>query len=149
MEGQWLGVTFGGQHDNEYVLRGMVWADNYRLLCDNKERLICMVNDNIEELLDLDMEPKPESLWWTNTHKGEEKITLRGSRATTWELPFREVFEVLGYRYHRVGKRFQGAERTMCKGMRSWWRDKYITARRQFQRRSSATMSIAMCTAQP
>ena len=51
------GVTFGGQHDNEYVLRGMMWADNCWLFCDNKERLVCMVNDIIEELLELDMEP--------------------------------------------------------------------------------------------
>ena len=37
-----------------------------------------------------------------------------------------EVFDVLGYRFHRDGKGFQGAERTICKGLRSWWRDKYI-----------------------
>ena len=48
---------FGGQHGSEYVLRGMSWADNYWLFCDNRERLTCMVNDIIEELLDLDMEP--------------------------------------------------------------------------------------------
>ena len=30
-----------------------------------------MVNDMIAELLVLDMEPKPESLWWT--HQAEEK----------------------------------------------------------------------------
>ena len=36
---------------------------NYWLFCDNKEKLECMVNDIIEELLDLDMDPKPESLW--------------------------------------------------------------------------------------
>ena len=28
--------------------------------------------------------------------------------------------------FHRDGKGFQGAERTMCKALRSWWRDKYI-----------------------
>ena len=86
-----------------------------------------MENDIIEELLDLDMEPKPESLWWTSTYRGEEKTTLRvGSRTKTWEFPFREVFEVLGYRFHQDGKGFQGAERTMCKGMGSWWCDKFI-----------------------
>ena len=41
-------------------------------------------------------------------------------------FPFREVFDVLGNRCHRCGKGFQGEERTMCKGMGSWWRDKYI-----------------------
>ena len=36
-----------------------------------------MVNDVIEELLDLDMEPKPESLWWTCPYEEEEKLTLK------------------------------------------------------------------------
>ena len=52
------GLSFGGQYDNENTLRGMMWADNYWLFSDNREKLICMVNDLIEELLDLDMEPK-------------------------------------------------------------------------------------------
>ena len=66
----------------------------------------------------LDVELEPEALWWTSTYKDEEKITLRvRSRTRAWELPFREVFEVLGYRYLRDGKGCQGAERTMCKGM--------------------------------
>ena len=121
------GLPLRGQHDNEYVLRGMTWADNYWLFCINRERLTCMVNDIIEELLDLDMGPKPESLWWTNTHKCEDMTTLRvGSRGNTWDLPFREVFEVLGCRCHLDVKGFQGAERTMCKGLGSWWRDKFI-----------------------
>ena len=41
----------------------MVWADNHWLFCDNRERLVSVVNDIIDELLDLDMEPKLESLW--------------------------------------------------------------------------------------
>ena len=73
------------------------------------------------------MEPKPESLWWTSTHKFEDVSTLRvGSRGIALNLSFREVFEVLRYRYHWDWKGFQGAERTMCKGMVSWWRDKTI-----------------------
>ena len=31
------GLPFGGQHDNEYVLRGMMWADNYWLFCDQRK----------------------------------------------------------------------------------------------------------------
>ena len=30
------GLPFGGRHDNEYVLRGMMLADNYWLFCDIK-----------------------------------------------------------------------------------------------------------------
>ena len=39
------GLSFGGLHDNEYTLRGMMWADNYWLFCDNRLILICMVGD--------------------------------------------------------------------------------------------------------
>ena len=55
----------------------MRWADNYWLFCHDRATLIHMVNDVIEELLDLDMEPKPESLWWTSTYEEEEKLTLQ------------------------------------------------------------------------
>ena len=81
-----------------------------------------MVNDIIEELLDLDIEPKPESVWWTSTFKDEDMRTLRvGGRDKIWDLAFCEVFDVLGYRFHRDGKGFQGVERSMFKVLRSWW----------------------------
>ena len=48
-----------------------------------------MVFDLIEELPDLDMEPKPESLCWTNTYKDQDTRTLRvGGRDKVWDLPF-------------------------------------------------------------
>ena len=48
------------------------------------------------------MEHKPASLWWTSTCKDEEIATLKvGSRGKTWDLPLREVFDVLGCRLHR------------------------------------------------
>ena len=121
------GLSFGGQHDNEFSLRVMMWTDNYWLFSDSRERLVCKVNDIIEELLDLDMERKPESLWRTSTYKHEDKRTLRvGGRDKDWDLTFGEVFDLPGYRFHRDGKGFQGAERSMCKVLRSWWRDTYI-----------------------
>ena len=45
-------LPFGGQHDSEYLLRGMKWAGNYCPFSDNKEKLTCMLTDIIEELLD-------------------------------------------------------------------------------------------------
>ena len=82
------GLSFGGQHDNEYTLRGVMWADNYWLFSDSTEKFICMVNDIIEELLDLDMEPKPESVWWTSTCKNEGTRSLRaGVRDRVWDFP--------------------------------------------------------------
>ena len=96
------------------MLRGMVWADSYWLFCDNKEKLVCMVNDITGERLDLDMEPKPESLWWTSTYKDEGAATLK--RGKIWDLPSSELFDVLGCRFHRDAKGFQCTERTLCKG---------------------------------
>ena len=59
-----------------------------------------MVNDVIEELLDLDMERNPESLWWTSTFQDEDMRTLRvGVRDRVLDLPLCEVFDVLGYRF--------------------------------------------------
>ena len=100
MESERLGVIL--QHDSEYTFRSMMWDDNYWIFSDNREKFICMVDDIIEELLDLDMEPKRESLWWTSTHKHEDMRTLCvGGRAKVRDLPFCEIFDVLGYRFHR------------------------------------------------
>ena len=61
------------EEDDEYRFSGMMWADNYWMFSDDKDRLMRMVSDIIEELMDVDMELKPESLWWTSTHKGEDE----------------------------------------------------------------------------
>ena len=76
----------------------MMWDHNFWLFCDNKDRLVCLVNDIIEELPDLDMEPKPESLWWTCNYKDDDVRTLKiRSRGNSWDLFFfLESFEVLG-----------------------------------------------------
>ena len=75
-----------------------------------------MVNDIIEELLDLDMEPKMESLWWTSTHQAEEKETSKvKNRGLAWDLSF------TGW------QRVSGCRSNVCaKGMGSRWRDGYI-----------------------
>ena len=65
-----------GESDNKYVLRSMMWADNYRLFCHNRE-FLHMVNEIIEELMNLDMVPLPESLWWTSSYEEEDKLTLK------------------------------------------------------------------------
>ena len=86
-----------------------------------------MVRDIIEELLDLDSEPKAESLQCSSIHQAEEKETMKvENRGLTWDLAFKDVFEVLGYRFHRDGRESQGAGRTSCNGMASRWRDACI-----------------------
>ena len=93
-----MGLTFGGEYKNQHALRSMKCADNYWLFFDNRDGLVCMVNDIIEELMVLDMEPKLESLWWTSTYQAEEKETLKvANRGLAWDLPFQDVFEFTGY----------------------------------------------------
>ena len=36
----------GRDFDNEYVLRSMMWADGFRLICHNREILVHFVNDH-------------------------------------------------------------------------------------------------------
>ena len=36
-EERWKARGFGGESDNEYVLRSMMWADNYWLFCHCRE----------------------------------------------------------------------------------------------------------------
>ena len=68
---------------------------SYWLFSGDKRKLVCIVNDLIEELQDLDVEPKLESLWWTSTYKNVAtlKVVRRGQN---WDLPFMEVFDGLG-----------------------------------------------------
>ena len=45
----------------------------------------------------------------------ENGATLElGNRGHTWDLPFKEVFDVLGFRFRGDGKGPQGADRTLC-----------------------------------
>ena len=48
-------------------------------------KMVCMVNDIVEELLDLDMAPKLETLWWKSTHEDEDGATLKvGCGRSRW-----------------------------------------------------------------
>ena len=38
-------LAFDGGNDCEFVLRGILWADNCWLFCDNEESLVAVVNN--------------------------------------------------------------------------------------------------------
>ena len=138
---------YPSEHDNECTLRGMMWADNFWLFSDSREKLICMMNDIIEELLDLNMEPKPESLWWTSTNKHEDMRTLRvEGRDKMWHLPVCEVFDVFRYRFHRDGKGFRPEK--CVKPCEAGGETNTSTAAKLSLWRPNANGSAFMCTAQ-
>ena len=63
------------------------------------------------------MEAKSQSLWWTSSFEDEDCPTLKiGNRSQTWDLRFLKVFDVLGYRFHRDGKRYSGDRKRCAKG---------------------------------
>ena len=79
--------------DTQHVPRCMMRAHNYWFFCDSRETLVCMVSGTTEEMLDLDMEPKPESQWWTSTFQEEAGATLKvENRCHIWDLSFKDVF---------------------------------------------------------
>ena len=53
-----------------------------------------MVNDVIDELMDSDMEPKPESLQWTSTYREDQRTLKVGSRGENWDVPMVEDHDV-------------------------------------------------------
>ena len=56
-----------------------------------------VVTDIIADLLGLDTEPKPESLWWTSTCQAQEKATLKvGYKGLAWDLSFKRRARRLG-----------------------------------------------------
>ena len=74
---------------------------------------------------------KPESLWWTNTHKGEdEKDAEIGKQSEKLGCAFAEPFDLLCCRFRRTGRGIQRTEKTLSKGMGSWWRDGFIHQRK-------------------
>ena len=70
-----VGIWFGRQGDDEYRLSSMMRTDNSWLFSDDGEKK-SMLRDNVEELIDLDMELKPESLWWMSTYEEEKSGRL-------------------------------------------------------------------------
>ena len=87
----------------------------------------------------------PSSPWTPTTERltGTDNLTMRLRRDRSclavwptpllsqnscfaWNLPVKDVFDVLGYRLHRDGTWSQGADPTLCKGTARWWRDRCI-----------------------
>ena len=78
-----------------------------------------MVDDIVDKLMDVDMEPTRESMWWTNTYKTANEVTLKVGR---------ELGDAVlgGWRFRRSGKGIQGTEKTWKKGLRCGWSDAHI-----------------------
>ena len=78
-----------------------MWADNCWIFSDDSDKLKSMVSDIIDELMDLDMECHPKSLWWTSPYKAEDGVTVEvdEGQGKSWEMPFVEVLDLLECRF--------------------------------------------------
>ena len=89
------------------------------------EKLTRMVNDIIEELSILEMEPKLASLRWTSTFKEHER-TLKGGELGKIGMCRSWTRLTLVCRFRSTGKGVQGTDKTLREGLGSWWRDAHI-----------------------
>ena len=58
----------GGEHQ----ICSFMWADNFWIISHSEKHLEQMLKDLLEEAVEVDLEPKPASLWWTSTFASEE-----------------------------------------------------------------------------
>ena len=71
-----------------------MWADNYWILSQLKEKLEQMMKELVEEAKRWKLEPKPASLWWTSTYASEEKEDMViKTEAGEHRLPFTSLEE--------------------------------------------------------
>ena len=71
MEDQWLETCFSESSTTTSPL-SLMWSENCWTYSDDKDKLVCTVNGIIVKLPSVDMEPKPESLWWTSACQDED-----------------------------------------------------------------------------
>ena len=62
-EAKGWGIAFGREEGDEYRFISFTWANNYWMFSDDNDKLTWMVNDIVEDLMGLDMEPEHESFW--------------------------------------------------------------------------------------
>ena len=120
------GSPFGGQHGSEYVLRGMSWADNYWLFCDQREidmhgdrhhRRVVGSGHGAHRNRCAGLALRNMRMW---QHFKREADGRPGTSLFVRSLGFWDIVIT------RMGKGSQGAERTVRKGLGSWWRDRFI-----------------------
>ena len=103
------------------------------------QQLMDIQNDIIEELLDLGMDFKLVSLWWTSTYTDEdERAPKMGRGGKSWDV---------GHRFRRAGKGIQEMEKTRTEGMRGWlhfYRAKSVSPSRKCDRVVSHVLSTAL-----
>ena len=77
----------GGEHQ----ICSFMWADNFWVISHSKKHLEQMLFDLIEEAAEVDLEPKPASLWWTSTYASEEKEDMiPGTSKGCCKFPFED-----------------------------------------------------------
>ena len=83
-----------------------------------------MLKDLIEEAAEVELEPKPASLWWTSTNASEEKEEMiLGTWTGCFKFPFEDEFRILGCKMNRQGKTCDAVKERMQSANRAFWKD--------------------------
>ena len=101
-----------------------MWADNFWIMSNSKEHLEQMLKDFIEEAEKVDLEPKPASLWWTNTYASEEKGDMvLGTSTGCYKFPCEDELRILGCVMNRQGKTCDAVQERMQSADKAFWKD--------------------------
>ena len=113
-----------GEGGGEHQICSFMWADNFWVMSHSKKHMEQMLKDLIEEAAEMDLEPKPASLWWTSTYASEEKEDMiLGTSKGCYKFPFEEDFKILGCMMNRQGKTCGAVEERMQSANRAFWKD--------------------------
>ena len=78
----------------------------------------------IEETVEVDLELKPASLWWTITFASEEKDDMIPSTSKgCYKFSFEDEFRILGCVMNRQGKTCDAVEERMQSANKAFWED--------------------------
>ena len=111
-----------GEGGEVHQICGFMWADNFWVMSHCKKHLKQMLKDLIEEAAEMDLEPKPVSLWWTSTCASEEKEDMiLGSSKACVKFPFEDEFRILGCMMNRQGKTCDAVEERVQSANKVFW----------------------------
>ena len=114
-------MEYDGEEKESIKFCSFVWADNFWIMSHSKKNLEQMLKDLIEEAAEMDLEPKPASLWWSNTYaSGEKEDMILGTSKGCYKFPFEHEFRIL---VNRQGKTCGAVEERMQSANKAFWKD--------------------------
>ena len=85
------------EEEEEESIKFAVWTDKFWFMSHSKKHQEQTLKDLTEEAAEVDLEPKPASLWSASTYASEEKEDMiLGTSKGCCKFPFEDEFRILG-----------------------------------------------------